>query len=277
MKKIAIILFSTLLSFQTAYASPPTSAMSSFPSKDIATNAQAIELSPNTLITPETQRESNESLKYSIKATYPQIKGEKLSSAESAFNQAIKNQVMDEIQKFKTNVNSQYTHRQTLPLSLQQNRLRIDYDVDLIQPKNQSLISVRLAVEGMQAGNAHPYHYHRVLNYDLKNSKTLTFKDIFKPQADYLRVFSHYSTQKLQKSLQSSLMVKNGAAPYAKNFQTWNLEPDGILITFSEYQVGPYAEGPQEIHIPYSALKNLISPKASILSCADGVTSCGVQ
>ncbi len=54
-------------------------------------------------------------------------------------------------------------------------------------------------------------------------------------------------------------MIANGTAPDLKNYQVWNLESDGILITFDEYQVAHYAYGPQEVHIQFDVLKSVMA------------------
>jgi hypothetical protein len=37
-----------------------------------------------------------------------------------------------------------------------------------------------------------------------------------------------------------------------------------LLITFDEYQVAPYAAGPQKVAIPYSELRALINPQGPL-------------
>lgn len=160
------------------------------------------------------------------------------------------------------------SHMQSLPEEVQHNTFRVDYDIDVIHPESLSLISVRLSIEGMQAGRAHPFHAHEVLNFDLTHGKQLALKDLFKSRADYLNAIAKYSHTKLNQTLQEQdkWMISEGTKPNAKNYKNWNLEEDALLITFDEYQVAPYAYGPQEIEIPYSELKHLLSPKSPIFS-----------
>jgi hypothetical protein len=46
-----------------------------------------------------------------------------------------------------------------------------------------------------------------------------------------------------------------------ENYRNWNITPDGLMITFDEYQVAPYAAGPQTVTVPYSELRGLINPE----------------
>jgi hypothetical protein len=77
-------------------------------------------------------------------------------------------------------------------------------------------------------------------------------------------MFATFSHKKLSDTLQDKWMISEGTKPEANNFRNWNLEEDGILITFEEYQVAPYVYGAQEVEIPYSVLKSYLSANAPI-------------
>jgi len=68
-------------------------------------------------------------------------------------------------------------------------------------------------------------------------------------------------------------MIASGAKANPANFKNWNIQADSILITFDEYQVAPYTNGPQEVEIPFSELKNIFSPNALIISEATDASS----
>ena len=42
----------------------------------------------------------------------------------------------------------------------------------------------------------------------------------------------------------------DGASPDPKNYQTFIVGPDKVTFIFQDYQVGPYAAGPQEVSFP---------------------------
>jgi hypothetical protein len=104
----------------------------------------------------------------------------------------------------------------------------------------------------------------------------LTLNDLFKPKTKYLAVIANVAKQKLNEQLADKWMIAEGTQPLAKNFKNWNLENDGILITFDEYQVAPYANGAQEVEIPYADLKTMLSPRSVIYSCAQDPKSCSI-
>jgi hypothetical protein len=124
------------------------------------------------------------------------------------------------------------------------------------------LVSVLFYVDGYVMGAAHPFHYAQTLNYDLGEARVLTLADLFEPSADYLDVLSEYSLNDLQR--QGVLEWEDGALPAAENFQRWNITPDGLLISFDEYSVAPYAAGPQAVLIPYSALEDLVDAEGAL-------------
>ena len=143
--------------------------------------------------------------------------------------------------------------------------LGIGYEIALAQ---DDLVSVRFDVGSYYQGAAHPNSYTHVVNYDLKNGKPIKLADLFQPGAKYLQAISAFCIAELKKqSGEKGLLedqIKEGAAPTAKNYQSWTISKKGLGINFDAYQVGPYAAGPQFVLVPYSALKDLIKPDGPI-------------
>ena len=235
---------------------------------------EALYISQHLEIIPAIQHEEDKKMHYAIDVEFPQIKGAPLTMQAKQFNHLINSMVQESVHQFKNYVKADATHMKTLPVSLRHNTMRIDYDVDLVKPEKHTFISVRLSIEGMQAGRALPYHTYKVLNFDLQQGKELTLNDIFKPGAKYLTLFAKYSHHTLLKTLHDKWMISRGTTPTAKNYQFWNIQSDGILITFNEYQVAPYAKGAQEVAIPFHVLKPLMSSRTPIAACAKNSTRC---
>lgn len=259
MKKLLLIA-TTLLTSHMAIAVPVT------PAAPANTETEAVTIDSHLKVISKTQTENDATLNLSLNATYPQIVGTPLTDAAKNFNQHITQMVTAEIEQFKNSVKRDLPHMQTLPEDVRHNTLTMDYDVDVIHPNPLALVSVRLNIEGMQAGRAHPFHVYRVLNFDLSQNKELALRDLFKPKANYLQSLSKYSSEQLNASLKDKWMIANGAKANPTNYKNWNIQADSILITFDEYQVAPYTNGPQEVEIPFSQLKNIFSPKALIIS-----------
>ena len=82
--------------------------------------------------------------------------------------------------------------------------------------------------------------------------------------AKFLQVLSAYSISDLKKQGLEGEQLQSGAAPSAKNFQSWNITKRGLGINFDAYQVASYADGPQYVLVPYSSLKELINPEGPV-------------
>jgi hypothetical protein len=233
-----------------------------------------IKINQNMRIVTQSQEQNLSALKTTLKSSYPQIKGKKLTHNAEQFNKLVQGIVTNEIDQFKKYVSGDFAHMQTLPDERQENNLSIDYDIDVIHPNNHTTVMVRFNIEGMQAGRAHPYHTHRVLNYNLDTGKTLALSELFKPHSNYLKLIAQLSRKQLQGKLSDKWMIDEGTKADPKNYQNWNIQNDTLLITFDEYQVAPYVNGPQEVEIPYSELKKVLKSDAVISPCVSNPDSC---
>jgi hypothetical protein len=58
--------------------------------------------------------------------------------------------------------------------------------------------------------------------------------------------------------------IARGAAAAAQNYRSWMITAQVLKFTFDPYQVASYAEGPQEVVVPYRAFKSLIGARSPI-------------
>lgn len=107
-------------------------------------------------------------------------------------------------------------------------------------------------------GAAHPYHYTITYTYDLTGNRPLTMADLFQPGSNYLERIANVAIQQLTE--REMLFFPEGADPTEENYRNWNITPEGLLITFDEYQVAPYAAGAQMVTVPSSELADVINP-----------------
>lgn len=229
--------------------------------------SNSVSVTKNLSLISKNSHEENPTQYTTIDVSYPQLQGENLSANAQQFNQLISDIVNQQVTQFKKYVAADMVHMTTLPEDVRKNTFNISYDANIVKPSKTIIISVRLTIEGFQAGRAHPYHTYQVLNYDLNNGKVLSLDTLFKPGTNYLNVIAKYSQQMLNNKLQDKWMISEGTKPLAKNFKNWNLHKDSLLITFEEYQVAPYADGAPEVEIPYGALNSIISSQAPIYPC----------
>ncbi len=283
MKKITLGFFATLIITHSVWAEntlPAELANVDNVNSEMnftASENESVALSKTMKIAAETQHEADQNAKYSVELHYPQIQGTELSNEAKLFNTEIMRLVSEEVDQFKKNLALDKAHMKTLPENARQNSLKMDYDIDVIKPKSGTVVSVRLSVEGMQAGRAHPYHNNRVVNFNLTTGKALSLNELFKKDSKFLQRLAEYSNKSLTHKLKSdNWMIAQGTKADEKNFKNWNLQADSILITFDEYQVAPYVYGKQEVEVPYSELKKILSSKAPISACAQDVANCQV-
>lgn len=209
---------------------------------------------------------------YFVKAVYPQLEGDMDNTNIDDFNRRVITLIQDEIASFQNQViNKQDTANTS---SKAKNNLYLDYDTSTIKSNGDHIISVRFTIQGFIAGMAHPYHHHRVMNYDLETGETIELADLFREHANYLAAFADYTSHYLYKRLPDKDLLLAGTAPKAENFINWNIKPTGILITFEEYQVAPYVNGAQTVLVPYAVLKKIMHKDSPIADCVNHRSRC---
>ncbi|OGT36085.1 MAG: hypothetical protein A3F11_05595 [Gammaproteobacteria bacterium RIFCSPHIGHO2_12_FULL_37_14] len=212
-----------------------------------------------------------------IKSIFPVLTSEEQSENVEKFNQLVQSIIQEEIADYKKRSADLLPSRNNLPKSVSANEstLDIDFDSSIVNTNGNPIISIRFSVEGYIAGMAHPYHHHRVLNFDLENGQPLELNDIFKSDSAYLNVLAHFSNTALSKRFKElGDAVAKGTAPVLQNYKNWNVNPSGLLITFDEYQVAPYYYGTQTVLIPYSQLNDLVAPYSPLGTCLKHKNQC---
>jgi hypothetical protein len=53
--------------------------------------------------------------------------------------------------------------------------------------------------------------------------------------------------------------VLRGTEPKLENFAKFNFSGSGLLFSFDEYSIGPYAFGRQEVLVPFTELSDVVS------------------
>jgi hypothetical protein len=215
-------------------------------------------------------KESNKKLMYEIAAQYPQFSGGSNPNFEK-FNQLVRGTVMKKVTEFKKDM-APKEGEEPRPEGSMGSDLSIGYTVALAQ---DDLVSIQFDVGSYYQGAAHPNSYSEVVNYDLKNGKQLKLSDLFKPGAKYLQSIANYCIADLKKQQATEKgkaltdnEIQTGAAPTAKNYQSWKITKAGLGINFDAYQVGPYAAGPQFVLVPYAMVKDVINPEGPIAQFA---------
>ena len=217
---------------------------------------QMINFTNGAKLITKTVAETNKPKRFEISAEIPEITGIDAGVA-AKFNQLVKNRVMKTVNEFRKGMLEQTAEDlKYLPKDIN-NYIEISYDVEAA---NNDFISLSFG-DSEFTGGAHPNHASFTVNYDLKNNRELKLADLFKPNANYLKVISDYAINDLKKQLtdmSDDEWIKTGAGATTENYQSWNITDKSLLINFDPYQVAAYAAGSQEVLIPYSALKSIL-------------------
>lgn len=229
---------------------------------------QTVEFNSGLRVIARELKEENKAKKYYYFAEYPELTGASSTQADK-FNAEAKRLVTKEIEDFKQGEGE--LAGEDLPAGSDSNSfLEISYDV--IYAKDD-LISVAFGISTYSRGAAHPNHYTRVINYDLKSGSPLKLADLFQSGSDYLEKISAYATDDLKRQAAAldapPDMIDEGAGPNSDNYQNWNITKKGIYVTFDPYQVASYAEGPKYVIVPYSSLKGIIKGDGALASVAN--------
>ena len=226
---------------------------------------EPITLSGDAEIIAKQIKETNKQLNYEIDVQYPQVTGGNNPNLEK-FNQVVRGIVTKQVAEFKKDLQPKEGDEPPPEGSMGSN-IGIGYEVAMAR---DDVISVELDVGSYYQGAAHPNTNTETINYDLKNGKQLKLSDLFQPGSKYLQTLASYCIADLKKQAKAKGdefpedMLQSGAAPSAKNYQSWKITRKGLGINFDAYQVASYASGPQYVLVPYATLRDVINPQGPI-------------
>jgi hypothetical protein len=180
---------------------------------------------------------------YSINIVYPYFEGEHAQTAP--FNAEVDRIVENATESFVEAVIEREDENGERPMST----LTIAYE---LTHADDRLVSVYLAFDTYIAISAHPFPASQSLNYDITSGRFLSLGDLFLSEVDPLRIILEVVEPEL---LSRNLGFTAGVAETVlRSRENWNLFSDGLQINFDVYEVGPYAAGPQHVHIPWEVL-----------------------
>ncbi|HEX7531319.1 MAG TPA: RsiV family protein, partial [Pyrinomonadaceae bacterium] len=231
---------------------------------------QPIEFTVAVRVTPKVIKEANKEKLYTVDAEYPQIEGD---PRFDSFNREARALITKDVAAFKTGQTVEENNPgEVLADEARESTLDIGYE---IRCATDDLISVEFSEGTYEAGAAHGNSATTVVNYDVRNGKKLALADLFNPKSNYLTVISAYCIKELKDrskkendSMLSDDLIQSGASPRADNYRAWSITKKGLWITFDPYQVAAYAAGPQNVLVPYSALKDIIKPDGPVAAFA---------
>jgi len=189
--------------------------------------------------------------KYTITSQTPQLTGSD-DPHVVAFNQRLNEIVGNEVNVWRQEF-------QRLPLTSLSNGSSLDVTYTLVGQRGD-IWSFKFDFSFYADMAAHPGLNSATLTYDLAQGRELAMADLFLPGSNFLEVISAYCKAELQKQPYADSFWMEGANPTSENYRLWNVTADGLMITFSQYQVAPGASGPLKVIVPYAALTTILDP-----------------
>jgi hypothetical protein len=221
------------------------------PSATAAATETAIPLYQRVVLTSMPSEEHGQPFAYTVTTQTPMLTGSE-DPRVLKFNDEMTVIVNKAVTDFKNSLGSVVPS----PIS---SASSFDLRYNLLSPPG-NILSLKFDMEVYVTGAAHPYHVSQTANYDLERGLDLTLGDLFMPDADYLTALSRYCIAQLSTRDIGFEGFELGATATLQNYRSWSITSDGLMITFDEYQVAPYAAGPQIVVIPYKQLGQLIQP-----------------
>ena len=133
---------------------------------------------------------------------------------------------------------------------------------------NGQVVAYLLLEESYQGG-AHPSHSQIGVIISASSHKQVKLSECFKKGSPWLASLSSFCKKKLRENKDLTPEdIDQGAAPSAENYSSVVPGPKGLTVYFQEYQVGPYAAGPQEVLVPYTVLAPHLDPAGPLAAFA---------
>jgi Deacetylase PdaC/HNH endonuclease/Protein of unknown function (DUF3298) len=186
---------------------------------------------------------------------YPEFESLASSKDLAVINAAVSEYSAGALSEFREHVYSSESRQYPSSLGCQ---LNASFAVSLL---SSQLISVRFGLYSF-AGGAHGSHWAGVVNYFLDPAQPLGLADLFDDLDAGVSMLSRCCISKLlapSDEPRDEGWVRGGAGPDISNFSSFNLTPEGVLVTFDEYAVGPYVQGASEILVPYATLDPILA------------------
>jgi hypothetical protein len=214
-----------------------------------------IPLSQQVTLVSQSFEETNQTPPFTIKSQTPQLTGSD-DPRVVAFNQRLHALVTTEVDVWRKSF-----LENTFPTVTNGSFLEV---TPTLVSQIGDLWSFKFDFHFYSDGAAHPGTNSITLNYDLNQGRELALGELFLQDSNYLATIADYCKTELSKQPFFEGPFAEGADPTLENYSNWNITPDGLMITFEEYQVGPYAAGPQVVQVPLDAIRQVADPNGPL-------------
>lgn len=126
---------------------------------------------------------------------------------------------------------------------------------------SNAIVSVVLTISDY-TGGAHGNMTYNTSTFDLSAGTTLTLNDLF-IAADPLPTLFPLVSQDLQNQMGTNAditWIEGGTGLNPDNYLNFAVTDGELIFFFPPYQVAPYAAGPFQVSIPFSAIQTILAP-----------------
>jgi len=201
-------------------------------------------------------------LKYEVEIEFPQFKPEEYPWAFEV-NAHIQSSVFPSVQGIRNLANEAPWTWDAVEADEGESSLGSSYEVTFF---SNALLSIRFSFFAYHYGAAHSNHWTQILNLHLDPVYTIELKHFFSSDVNYLNVVSKIlrgefkSLSASDDSMLNDAWMLEGTEPKKENFSKFNFTNSGLLFTFDEYSVAPFAAGRQELLIPFNRFEGIVLP-----------------
>jgi hypothetical protein len=131
---------------------------------------------------------------------------------------------------------------------------------------DESAISLRYAMSEYHYGAAHGHAWFRTITALRSPLVVFHFEDLFDDSSDFVQRIASFATDNLLRTHESLDVewVRKGAGPEIGNFRHFNISEEGVVITFPPYHVAAWADGPQQVTIPWHLIRDIMNPRLAL-------------
>jgi hypothetical protein len=254
-------LFLTTMACVSLFSVAPSSVPPKAPTSTARPTETSVPLYQQVVLQTSSLEEHGQPYGYAVTAQRPVLVGSQDPRVHN-FNTEMKAIVDNAVAGFKQNLAD-------LPAMPDSTASTFDLHYNRLSPPG-NILSLKFDIQTYYTGAAHPGDTSQTVTYDLQRGQDLSLADLFVPDVDYLTAISKYCIAQLSARDIGFQGFELGATATAHNYRNWNLTADGLMITFDEYQVAPYAAGPQTVVIPYGQLAPVMQPGGPLASYPHG-------
>jgi hypothetical protein len=185
---------------------------------------------------------------YDVEISYPEFDAREYRWAEEV-NARIKGAIFAEIEYIRNIANE-------APWSLSQrseegrSTLLASFEIFFFLG---NILSIRFSIYTYFIGAAHGQGWARSFNLYLDPVCKISLKHFFPNAPGTFDSASRLVRQQFEalNFSKDTMWIEEGTKSEEQNFKNFNITENGLLFTFDEYQVGPYAAGRQQVIVPF--------------------------